>query len=75
MCKKKIKEKSWKLNCYLAQVDQQSAAVALTWSLSVFTVILVLFGLVVVWFTNPHSCLDKSDVKDKKGRWDEYTIH
>lgn len=37
----------------------------------VFTIILVLFGLVVVWFTNPHFCLDKSDVKDKERdvRW------
>lgn len=36
--------------------------------LEVFTIILVVFGLVVVWFTNLHSCLDISYVKDGR-KW------
>lgn len=51
---------------FITSWSTESAAVFLTWSLSVFTIILVLFGLVVVWFTNPHSCLDTSDVKEKE---------
>lgn len=38
----------------------------LTWNLSVYTIILVLFGLVVVWLTNLHSCLNISYMKDRR---------
>lgn len=42
----------------------------LTWSLCVFSLMLVLFGLVLVCFTNPHSCLEKVDVKGARaGGW------
>lgn len=47
------------------KVGQWSAAVVLTWSLSVFTILIVVFGLVVVWFTNLHSCLGISHVKQR----------
>lgn len=61
-----------KLSEYI-QVDQQSAAVVLTWNLSVFTIILVLFGLVVVWLTNLHSCLNISYMKDRRKGGESHT--
>lgn len=50
------------------KVGQWSATVVLTWSLSVITILIVVFGLVVVWFTNLHSCLGIFHVK-QRGMW------
>lgn len=58
-------EKEIKL-CQYIKVDQQSATVVLTWNLSVYIIIWVLFGLVVVWLTNLHSCLNISYMKDRR---------